>query len=165
MKSQPVVSLIAALDRNRFIGKANRLPWHLPADLQHFKRMTLGKPIIMGRKTWESLPGLLPGRTHIVISRNPGCRVEGAVLAESPVAALRAAGEVPEVMVVGGAEIYRQMLPLAQCMYLTWVETSVDGDARFPEWDEREWVEVGRERHEADERNAFAYSFVELRRR
>ena len=166
MKSQPVISLIAALDHNRFIGKGNCLPWHLPADLQHFKRLTLGKPIVMGRKTWESLPGLLPKRKHIVISSNPEYRAAGCILVCSPEAAILAAGDVDEVMVVGGALIYRLMLPLAQRMYLTLVNTAVEGgDARFPDWNEKEWMDCGREFHRADGRNAFDYSFVTLERR
>jgi dihydrofolate reductase len=161
---KPVISLIAALDRHRCIGKGNRLPWHLPADLQHFKRLTLDKPIVMGRKTWESLPGLLPRRPHIVISRDPRYRADGCVVVDSVDAALAAAGDVDEIMVVGGAQVYRLMLPLARRMYLTFVDTSVDGDARFPAWDEAQWAQTAVESHPADERNPFDYRFVTLER-
>ena len=165
MSCQPVISLIAALDRNRCIGLGNRLPWHLPADLQHFKRLTLGKPIVMGRKTWESLPGLLPERQHVVISRDPSYRAQGCILVDSPEAAVRAVGDVAEVMVVGGAQIYRQMLPMANRMYLTRVDAEVAGDAFFPPWDAGEWVKIDSEAHAADERNPLDYQFITLQRR
>ena len=165
MERAPIISLIAALADNRVIGKDNRLLWHLPADLQHFKRLTLNKPIVMGRKTWESLPGLLPQRTHIVISRNPGYRAPGCILAPTPEAAIRAAGAVPEIMVVGGAAIYRCMLPLAERMYLTLVHQSFAGDARFPRWDPEQWRESGREDFPADSKNPCSFSFLTLERR
>ena len=118
-----------------------------------------------GRKTWESLPGLLPQRTHIVISRNPDYRAPGCTLTPSPEAAIRAAGAVPEIMVVGGAAIYRHMLPLADRMYLTLVHQSVAGDARFPQWDPAQWRETGREDFPADDKNPYSFSFVTLERR
>jgi dihydrofolate reductase len=165
MERTPRISLIAALADNRVIGKDNRLLWHLPADLQHFKQLTLHKPIVMGRKTWESLPGLLPQRTHIVISRNPDYRAPGCILAPSPKAAIRAAGAVPEIMVVGGAAIYRHMLPLADRLYLTLVHESFAGNARFPQWDPTQWRETGREDFPADDKNPYSFSFVTLERR
>ena len=165
MERTPRISLIAALADNRVIGKDNRLLWHLPADLRRFKQLTLHKPIVMGRKTWESLPGLLPQRTHIVISRNPDYRAPGCTLTPSPEAAIRAAGAVPEIMVVGGAAIYRHMLPLADRMYLTLVHQSVAGDARFPQWDPAQWRETGREDFPADDKNPYSFSFVTLERR
>lgn len=165
MERTPRISLIAALANNRVIGKDNRLLWHLPADLRRFKQLTLHKPIVMGRKTWESLPGLLPQRTHIVISRNPDYRAPGCTLTPSPEAAIRAAGAVPEIMVVGGAAIYRHMLPLANRMYLTLVHQSVAGDARFPQWDPAQWRETGREDFPADDKNPYSFSFVTLERR
>ena len=165
MERHPLISLIAALADNRVIGKDNRLLWHLPADLQHFKMLTLDKPIVMGRKTWESLPGLLPRRTHIVISRNPDYRAEGCILVPSPEAAIRAAGAVPEVVVVGGEAIYRHLLPQADRMYLTLVHHTFEGDARFPQWDPAQWRESEREEFPADEKNPYDFSFVTLERR
>jgi dihydrofolate reductase len=158
------VTLIAALARNRVIGLDNRLPWHLPADLVHFKTLTLDKPIVMGRRTWESLPGLLPHRTHIVVSRDPGYRAPGARVVGSPEAAIAAAGAVPEVMVVGGAKLYAALLPLATRLELTFVEADVAGDAWFPSWDPGQWREVSREWRGRDGRNAFDLSFVRLER-
>jgi dihydrofolate reductase len=164
MKARANLSIIAAMAKNRVIGRANRLPWHLPADLAHFKRLTLGKPIVMGRKTWESLPGLLPHRTHIVVSRNTEFAAEGALLAGNLDDALRLAGEVDEVMVIGGANLYRQTLPMASRLHLTLVDAEVDGDAFFPRYDAAEWRELAREHHVADERNAFDYAFLTLER-
>lgn len=165
METSPVISLIAALGENRVIGIGNRLPWHLSADLRHFKQLTLNKPIVMGRGTWESLPGLLPQRIHIVISTDKQYSAPGCVVVPSPDAALAVAGAVPEVMVVGGASIYRQMLPLARRMYLTQVHGVFDGDAFFPEWAVREWREVSREDHPADTETPLGYSFLRLERR
>jgi len=150
---------------NRVIGIENRLPWRLPADLQHFKALTMGKPIIMGRKTWESLPGLLPGRHHILVTGNRDYRAEGCTVVNSIQGALAAAGDAPEVMIVGGAALYAQMIPLADRIYLTQVHTEVDGDALFPEYDSSQWIEVERQRHEADEKNPTAYTFVTLVRK
>ena len=165
MKPLPNLSIIAALAENRVIGRDNRLPWRLPADLAHFKRLTMGKPIIMGRLTWESLPGLLPHRTHLVVTRDSEYRADGAHVVHSIEDAIEFAGDAPELMVVGGARLYAQTIPLATRMYLTYVHEHIDGDARFPDYEESEWVEVSRERHRADDRNPHAYSFVELRRR
>lgn len=164
MHKPPIISLIAAVAENGAIGIGNRLPWHLPADLRHFKQLTINKPILMGRKTWESLPGLLPQRTHIVITRDPAYRAEDCVLVHSAEQAIAAAGDVPEIMVVGGAAIYADLLPLAQRMYLTRLHLSVDGDARFPAWSPEEWKEVSREDHGPDERNPLSYSFLQLER-
>ncbi|HEY5790823.1 MAG TPA: dihydrofolate reductase, partial [Gammaproteobacteria bacterium] len=126
------LALIAALDRNRLIGRDNALPWHLPADLQHFKRLTLGKPVLMGRRTWESLGRPLPGRHNIVLSRDPAFRAEGATVVGSLDAALEAAGDAAEAMVIGGAAFYATMLPRARRLYLTEVDGEFDGDAWFP---------------------------------
>ena len=164
MTPAPIISLIAALADNRVIGKDNRLLWHLPADLQHFKRLTLHKPIVMGRKTWESLPGLLPHRTHIVISRNPDYRAEGCILVSSPEAAIQAAGAVPEIMVVGGEAVYRHFLPQADRMYLTLVHHAFDGDAHFPRWDPAHWRESEREELSAGPGHPYSFSFVTLER-
>jgi dihydrofolate reductase len=160
----PVITLVAAMDEARAIGRDNALPWHLPADLAHFKTLTLDKPILMGRKTWESLPGLLPRRRHLVVSRDPGYRAEGCEVFGSLEAAIAAADE-PELMIVGGASIYAQSLPLARRLQLTIVRTQVAGDAWFPAWNPAEWREVARVERPTDERNAFDMTFVDLVRR
>ncbi len=163
-ENRPLISIIVAMAENRVIGSDNALPWHLPADLKHFKAMTVGKPIIMGRKTWESLPGKLPDRTHIIITANPDYAVAGCLVVHSLEAALEAAGDVSEVMIVGGAMLYQQALPLADRLYLTLVETQVEGDARFPEYDPAQWREIACQRHPSDEKNPYAYSFLTLSR-
>jgi dihydrofolate reductase len=160
----PSVSIIAAMAENRVIGRDNALPWRLPADLQHFKALTVGKPIVMGRKTWESLPGLLPDRPHIIISGNRDYRADGCVVVHSLEAALDAAGEAPEIMVVGGARIYEQALPLAQRIYLTLVHTEMEGDSLFPEFDLDLWHELEREHCPSDENNPYPYTFLTLQR-
>ena len=159
------MSIIVAVARNGVIGCENRLPWHLPADLARFKAITMGKPMIMGRRTWESLPGRLPGRRHIVLTRDPGYGAEGIELAGSLEEALSLAGGVEEVMIIGGGQLYRQALPLARRIYLTQVELEVAGDAHFPELDPAQWREVARESHEADERHPCDYHFITLERR
>ena len=165
---QPVpsrISLIAAIAENRVIGRGGKLPWHLPADLGHFKRLTMGKPMVMGRRTWQSLPGRLPGRRHIVVSRNHDFRADGCELAGDLHQALQLAGAVSEVMVIGGAELYSQMLPLASRMYLTLIHASFEGDSFFPDIDCAEWQEMERERHTADEKNSCDFTFLDLERR
>lgn len=162
--TRPLISLIAAMAEDRVIGRHNRLPWHLPADLAHFKRLTLGKPIVMGRRTWESLPGLLPGRDHIVVSRDPDYRALGALVVPSPEAAITAVAGAEELMVVGGEALYRAMLPLASRMYLTLIAARIEGDAYFPEWDPAVWRETARETRPRDERNAYDLCFVTLER-
>ncbi len=153
----PRISLIAALAANRVIGIDNRLPWRLPADLQHFKRLTLGHPMVMGRKTWESLPGKLPGRPHVVISRDPAYRTEGAQVVNSLEAALAACGSDDEVFFIGGENLYRQALAFADRLYLTEIQQDYAGDAWFPEFDRVVWREISREPHESD---GLAYHFV-----
>lgn len=161
---QPAVSLIAALAENRVIGRDNRLPWHLPADLAHFKRLTLDKPIVMGRRTWESLPGLLPRREHIVVTRDPSYRAPGARVVHSPDEALAAAAGAAEIMVVGGAALFRVLMPRAGRMYLTLVAGRMEGDTLFPEWDPGCWRETAREVRPHDERNPCDLAFVTLER-
>lgn len=156
--------MIAALARNRVIGLDNRMPWHLPADLRHFKAMTLGKPIIMGRKTWDSLGRPLPGRLNLVVSRQAGLHLQGAeVFASLDEAFARAdawAREqgVDELMLIGGAQLYAQALPLAERLYLTRIELEPRGDAHFPEWPAEQWQCVSHEAHAA-EGDAPAYAF------
>lgn len=151
--------LIAALARNRVIGRDNRLPWHLPADLRFFKRTTMGKPLLMGRRTWESIGRPLPGRRMIVLSRDPAYQAPGGAVARSLDEAREIAGTVPEIVVIGGASLYAQTLPLAECMYLTLVDADVPGDAWFPDWNSLEWKQVWEEAHPADADHAWPYQF------
>ncbi len=142
-----MISLIAAVAANRAIGRDNKLLWHLPEDMRHFRETTRGKPVIMGRKTWESLPESfrpLPARLNIVLSRNPAFPAPGAMLAGSLADAIRLAGNATEVFVIGGARLYEQALPLAQRLYLTEIEESLEGDVFFPELPAGEWQEVSR---------------------
>jgi dihydrofolate reductase len=159
----PVISIISAMTQNRVIGNNNQLPWHLPADLAHFKAVTMGKPMIMGRKTWESLPGLLPGRPHIVVTRNRDFIAGGATVAHSLEEAIaQASDKSPEIMIVGGANLYSQALSIAQRLYLTTIYATIDGDARFPEFDRENWCQTHLEKHLADDRNAYDYDFMTL---
>lgn len=161
----PVISLIAAMANNRVIGIDNQLPWKLPADMKWFRLHTLGKPVVMGRKTFESFGGrTLPDRLNIVITRDKTYRANDAVVVHSIDEAIAAAGNVEEIMVIGGASFYQQMLPMAERMYLTFVEMEPAGDAWFPEYDENQWREIVREEHESDEKNLCAYRFVVLER-
>lgn len=159
------ISLIVALARNRVIGRDNQLPWRLSADLQHFKRLTMGKPIVMGRKTCESIGRPLPGRTNIVVTRDSSFSAAGCRVVHSIDAALVAAGGADEVMIMGGENLYSQLLPRADRLYLTEVQADVSGDAWFPEFDQTQWQELERESHRADEKNEFDYDFVVLARR
>ncbi len=158
------ISLIAALARNRVIGCSNQLPWRLSADLQHFKALTMGKPVVMGRKTYESIGEPLPGRTNIVVTRDSNYSAEGCHVVHSIDEALLAAESSDEVMIMGGANLYSQLLPRADRLYLTEVQAEVAGDAWFPELVDTQWQELGRESHLADEKNEFDYDFVVLAR-
>jgi len=160
-----VISLIAAVTDNGVIGRGGGMPWHLPADLAHFKRTTQGKPIVMGRKTFEAIGRPLPGRRNIVVSRRSGFAPAGVETAGSLADALALAGDAEEVMVIGGGELYREALPLARRLYLTRIHAAIEGDTRFPELDPADWRETGREERPADERNDHALSFVTLERR
>lgn len=161
------ICLIVATDRDGVIGKDGGLPWHLPADLEHFKRTTMGKPLIMGRRTHESIGRALPGRRNIVLSRSATWQPsEGCELARSVDQALELLSGEPTVMVIGGEAIYAAFLDSATHLYLTLVDTTVEGgDARFPAIDHAEWVEVDRCDHEPDQKNPLAMSFREMRRR
>ncbi len=155
--------MIVAVAANGVIGRDGELPWHLPEDLKHFKRLTLGKPVVMGRKTWESIGRPLPGRHNVVITRTPGYSADGASVANSPDAAIELLAGEPEIMIIGGGAIYRAFLEHASRIYLTEVDTEVEGDATFPGLGE-EWQHVSRESHAADERHAYAYTFIQLDR-
>lgn len=154
------IAIIVATDNRRLIGKDNDLPWKLSADLQYFKRVTMGKPLVMGRKTHESIGRPLPGRKNIVITKDASFTAEGCVVVNSIEAALHECADVEEVMVMGGASLYEQFLPLATKLYLTKVHADLDGDTWFPEWDEQQWREIAREDHSADDKNQFDYSFL-----
>lgn len=161
------VVVIAAVAKNGVIGREGALPWHLRADLKSFKERTLDKPMIMGRKTWESLPGLLKRRTHVVITRNGAYEAEGAIVVGSFAAALEAAeaGHADEVCVVGGSEIYALALPEADELLITHVDAEVEGDALFPEVDWHRWEGEEVLRQEADEHNDHPFRVVRYRRR
>jgi dihydrofolate reductase len=156
------ITLVVARADNGVIGKDGRLPWHLPADLKRFKRITMGSAMIMGRRTFESLPGLLPGRRHIVLTRDPGWRAEGAEIAYSPDQALALAGNAP-ISVIGGAEIFRLLEGKADAVELTELHCDATGDTILPAFDPRAWRETAREAHPADKGNP-SYSFVRLER-
>ena len=159
------LELVVAVAENDVIGRGNRLPWHLPADLRHFKSLTMGKPILMGRRTYESIGKALPGRVNIVLSRSAGFAPGDCVVVDTLEAARIAAGPQRALMVIGGAEIYGQCLPQACRIHLTLVHTRIeDGDTRFAGWRGGEWHESSRESHDADDKNAYAYSFVTLER-
>lgn len=164
MSKKAQVILVAARARNGVIGRDNELPWRLRADLAHFKRVTMGHPIVMGRKTWESLGRPLPGRRNMVVTRNAAYVAEGAEVFTSPQAAV-AAANTDAVYVIGGAELYRQLLTSADRLVLTEVDADVDGDAHFPDFDPAQFIEVSREAHRADADNEHDYAFVEYRRR
>ena len=158
-------SLVVAMDRNRVIGRDNRLPWRLPADLAYFKRVTLGHPVIMGRRTWESIGRPLPGRQNIVVSRNPDYRAHGATVVGSLREAWQAAGDADEACVIGGTSLFAEALPQADRIHLTEVEAEVQGDTHFPAFDRTQWVEREVARHPRDERHEFPFRIVLLERR
>ena len=142
------IELVVAVARNGVIGRDGGLPWHISSDLKRFKAITMGKPLIMGRKTWDSLPKKpLPGRLNIVITRQKNFRAEGAVVVADPKAALAAAGEADEISVIGGADIFGLFLPLAQRLYLTEVDLEIEGDTYFPRIEPGQWQETAREVH------------------
>lgn len=154
------LAIIVATDKQGLIGKDNDLPWKLSADLQYFRSVTMGKPLIMGRNTHESIGRPLPGRKNIVITTNVDYQAEGCVVVTSIDAALAECETDEEVMVMGGASLYKQLLPQADRLYLTDVDAELEGDTWFPKWDKKQWLETSREDHPADEKNQYPYSFV-----
>ena len=157
----PIISLIWAMDENRLIGVENALPWKLPADMKWFRRHTLGKPIVMGRKTYESFGGKpLPQRTNIVITRNPDYCRDGCLVADSIPAAIALCQDTDEVFFIGGAELYAQVIPLADRLYLTEVDIDAQGDAWFPDYDKSTFREVSREPHTGEKGDALRFDFV-----
>jgi len=160
-----IISIIVAIGNNRVIGIKNALPWNLPADMEHFRQKTWGKPVIMGQKTFESIGKPLAGRTNIIITLDKNYKAPECIIVHSIEECLEAAKEFEEVMIIGGASIYKQFLPLANRMYLTLVYGDFDGDFYFPEWDSNEWQEVERIEREADKNNQYRLSFVTLERK
>lgn len=159
-----MISLIVAVSENNLIGRNNQLIWHLPADLRYFKEKTLGKPIIMGRKTFESIGRPLPQRQNIVITRDIHFHYESVISAENLPKAIELAGNTPEIMILGGGSIYEQALPLADKIYLTRIHhifESFAGDVFFPKLDPNVWHLKCEEKHEADEKNVYDYTFQE----
>jgi dihydrofolate reductase len=157
------ISMIAAMAKNRVIGQDNDMPWHLPADLQHFKAVTMNKPVIMGRKTFESIGRPLPGRRNIVISRNTDYTAVGVDVVTSPEAAISLLCESDEVMVIGGGNIYQQFLKSADTLYLTFIDLDVAGDTQFPDYEQSaNWQVVEELYNQPDDKNIYGYKFVTL---
>lgn len=164
-ETRNLISIIAAMAENRVIGVDNTLPWRLPADLGHFRRLTTGHHVIMGRRNYESIGKPLPERTNIVVTRNRDYRAPGCVVVHSLEEALKRAQADAEIFVIGGAEIYQQALARADRLYLTLVHADVAGDTYFPDFAPDRWKEISRERHEADAKNPYPYSFLIYDRR
>lgn len=159
------IAMIAAMAKGRVIGKNNQMPWHLQADLKHFKAVTLGKPVLMGRKTFQSIGRPLPGRRNLVVSRTIPDDTQGVEWFHSVEQALAAAAASDELMVIGGGEIYRQCLPLASVLYLTEIDLQTEGDAHFPDYQAvASWHIVNEQRHAADEHNPHSFRFITLAR-
>jgi len=153
------------MDRNNLIGNKNQLPWHLPADFSHFKSTTMGKPIIMGRKTFESIGKPLPGRSNIVLTRNAEIQFEGTICVNNIEQALAAVPDAPEIMIIGGSTIYEMMLPQVNRLYLTYVDAAFEGDAWFPELNDNQWFESESVTRLADKKNAYDCRFVTLEKK
>lgn len=159
-----IISLIWAQDENGIIGREGKLPWQLPADMAWFREHTMGKPVLMGRKTHESIGKPLPGRTNIVLT-GQDINIEDCLVVHSPEEAIEAAGDAGEMMVIGGAEIYALFLPRAERLYITEIRHAFDGDTSFPDFNRDEWREIHHEEHTPDDKNAYDYRFVILTRR
>jgi dihydrofolate reductase len=159
-----MLTLVVAVAENGVIGAGNCLPWYLPADLKHFRTLTLGKPVVMGRKTFESIGKPLPQRRNLVLTRSRDFAASGVEVMRSLEEAVAAAGDAAELMVIGGADVFRLALPQAQRIHLTRVHAPIAGDTRFPNVTWSEWHEVARSTHPADEKNAYAMTFLTLER-
>jgi len=159
------IVLVAAVSENGVIGRDSGMPWHLPDDLKHFKALTLGKPVLMGRRTFDSIGRPLPGRTNLVLTRSRDWSVAGVTVVPDLEAAIRAAGSAPELVVAGGAQIYTLALPRATRIYLTRIHAVIEGDTRLPDIDIARWRETARELHPVDARHPYAMSFVTLEKR
>ena len=153
------LTIILGMDENGGIGYQNQMPWHLPADLKHFKSLTMGKPILMGRRTYISIGRPLPGRRNVVITRNRNFVSPDLEIYHSPEEALTALADQPEVMLIGGADLIKQLMPKADRMYLTRIHSSFKVDIYCPEWSKHEWKLIAAEKHTADEKNLYAYTF------
>ena len=163
MIQNKIITIIAAMARNRAIGFKGGMPWHLPGELKHFKETTMGKPIVMGRKTWESIGRALPGRQNIVITRKPAYQADNCLVVRSLEEAMdKAAGD--EVMIIGGGQLYRQALQYADRLILTLVDCEPEADTWFPEWSKNEWREISRRSQPVNEENALAYEVLNLER-
>jgi dihydrofolate reductase len=162
---QPLISLIAAMAENGTIGRDNALPWRLADDLKRFKALTMGKHLLMGRRTYESIGRPLPGRTCLVLTRDREWGAEGIVVVHSLGQALSQARDAEELVAIGGAEIYRLLMPFARRIYLTLVHAEIPGDTFFPDFDPTQWADVECQSHPADERNAYPFTFVTLERK
>ncbi|MBE2220872.1 MAG: dihydrofolate reductase [Anaerolineae bacterium] len=163
-----IISMIAAMDKNKVIGQNGRLPWRLPADMQRFVTLTMGKPVIMGRKTYESIPARfrpLSGRTNIIITSKADYDAPGCLVVTSPEAALAAAGAAAEVMIIGGSSIYQAFLFQAHRLYLTLIDAEFEGDAIFPTTEQIYWCIIHQESHQPDEKNQYPYQFLTLERK
>ena len=159
-----MISLIVAMAKNRVIGASGAIPWHLPEDLRRFKRLTMGHHLVMGRRTFESIGRLLPGRTSVIVTRQPRFSVPGAIVAHSFEEAIRACGDDEEIFVIGGAELFRSALPLADRIHLTVVDAEPAGDTFMPEFDPKDWREVSAETFSRDERHPYGYRYSVLER-
>lgn len=159
------IAIIVAMDQQGLIGRDNGLPWRISADLQYFRRTTMGKPIIMGRHTHESIGRPLPGRQNIVITTQPDYQAAGCDVVHSIDEALDLCRQQEEVMIMGGASLYQQALPLADTLYLTRVHVTLNGDTWFPDWSAGDWALISREDHQADDNNEYDYSFMQYQRR
>ena len=165
-KNKPTISIIAAIGKNNVLGIKNSLPWNLPGDLKHFKEMTTGKPVVMGQKTFESIGKALPNRKNIILTLDKNLVLENCVIANSIEEAVENGKDSQELMICGGASIYRQFLPLADKMYLTLVDAEIEGaDAFFPEFNSEDWEETERVENKADEKNKYNYTFITLIRK
>lgn len=162
---KPTISIIVAIGRNRVVGVNNKLPWDLPADMEHFREVTKGKPVIMGQKTFESIGKPLPGRTNVILTLDKGFSIEGCVVANSIDEALAEVKDAREIMIIGGVSIYKQFLPLADRMYLTLIDGDFDGDAFFPEFDWSDWDITERNENAPDKDNSYPYAFLTLQRK
>ncbi|CAM4233484.1 type 3 dihydrofolate reductase [Pseudoalteromonas byunsanensis] len=161
-----IISMIAAMANNRVIGQDNKMPWHLPSDLKHFKRVTLNKPVVMGRKTFESIGRPLPGRRNIVITRSESYSAQGIEVVSSPQAALELIGDVEEVMIIGGGNIYEQFLPMCERLYLTFIDLDVAGDTCFPDYTKvGQWEVIEEQTLSANEHNLHSHKFVTLKKK
>ncbi len=167
MITKPLLSFVVAMDRSFLIGVGGELPWHLPEDMKHFRKVTMGKPVLMGRKTYESIPKRfrpLAGRTNIVLTRQQDFQAPGCLVVHSLDEALSVASGQPELMVIGGAQLYEQLLPLAQRLYLTSVDAKFKGDVFFPKLNMNEWQEISRQEYSPNEKHAVPFTIFVLDR-